>query len=105
MTMEHETGPMPPNALAKETVEAVRRALRGHGGPTPASEPAPELRSALQELARDARAKAVPPEELLATLKAIWQGLLEVENAPDQTERTRVLQRIVTICMKKYFAE
>ena len=28
MMMQHDMGPMPPNALAQETVESVRRALQ-----------------------------------------------------------------------------
>lgn len=95
---------MPPNVLAKETVDAVRGALQRYAR-APASDPAPDLRSALQALAREARLKDVPPEQLLVALKSVWQQLPEVENARDYTEQTRVLQRVVTICIKEYFAE
>jgi hypothetical protein len=104
MMMQHDTGPMPPNALAPETVDAVRRALERYvKSATP--DPAPELRAALHKLAQEARVKAVPPGEVLLTLKRIWQALPEVENARDDTEQTHVLQRLVTICIKEYFAE
>lgn len=103
MMMQHDTGPMSPNALAQEAVESVRTALEQYVGAL-GVEPAPELRAALHALARDARAKAVPPEHLLAALKGIWQSLPTVENARDHAERTRVLQRVVTICIKEYFA-
>lgn len=96
-------GPMPPNALAQETVDAVRRALQACAR-SPGADPAPELRTALHTLAREARLKAVPPEQVLVTLKGVWQGLPEVHNARDDSEHTRVLQRIVTICIKEYFA-
>ena len=65
----------------------------------------PELRIALHQLAREAKEKAVPPEQLLVALKVIWQSIPNVENAPDRTEQTRVLQRVVTICIKEYFSE
>jgi hypothetical protein len=104
MMMQHETGPMPPNALAKETVDAVRRALQRYAR-SPASDPAPDLRTALHALAHEARLKDVPPEQLLVALKSVWQQLPEVENARDHTDQTRVLQRVVTICIKAYFAE
>ena len=103
MMMEHHTGRMP-NAIAQEAVDSVRSALERHAE-TLASEPAPELRTALHALAHDARAKAVPPERLLLTLKDIWRSLPSVEKARDLTEQTHVLQRVVTICIKEYFAE
>ena len=104
MIMQHDTGPMPPNALAQETVDSVRRALQ-HYVQRPASEPAPELRSALHALATEARQKSVAPEQLLVTLKRIWQALPEVEHAHDPSEQTLILQRVVTMCIKEYFAD
>ena len=104
MMIQRDTGPMPPNALAHETVEAVRRALQLHARAT-AGEPTSELRTALHTLAREAREKAVPPEQLLITLKNVWQSLAEVENSRDFNEQTRMLQRLVTICIKEYFAD
>lgn len=104
MMMQHDTGPMSPNALAQEAVDSVRIALE-HYVETLAAEPAPELRTALHVLAQDARAKAVPPERLLVALKGIWQSLPSVEKAHDYAEQTRVLQRVVTICIKEYFAD
>ena len=104
MMMQHDTGPMPPNALAHETVDSVRQALERHASYPLAGQPVPELRDALHALALDARAKAVPPEQLLVTLKGIWQSLPTVEKARDHAEQTRALQRVVTICIKEYFA-
>ena len=102
MMIQHDTGPLPPNALAQETVDAVRRALLRHARSV---EPAIELRTALHALAREAREKAVPPEQMLVTLKNVWQSLPEVESARDLTEQTRILQRLVTISIKEYFAD
>lgn len=104
MKMQHDTGPMSPHALAQEAVDSVRIALEQFVE-TRAAEPAPELRTALHALAQDARAKAVPPENLLIALKTIWQSLPSLERARDDGEQTRVLQRVVTICIKAYFAE
>jgi len=104
MMMQHDTGPMPPNALAQETVDAVRRALQRYVQ-LPSPEPVPELRDALHLLAREAKDKSVAPEQLLITLKGIWQSLPEVERARDHNEQMHVLQRVVTICIKEYFAD
>ena len=104
MKMQHDTGPMPPNELAQQTVDSVRRALERYPQ-HPAAEPAPEVRAALHELARDARQKAIPPEQVLLILKRIWQALPDVEHARDRDEQTRVLQRVVTMCIKEYFGD
>jgi hypothetical protein len=105
MMKQHDTGPMQPSALAQETVDAVRRALHGYMLDSPSTELAPELRDALRALAHEARRNAVPPEQLLITLKAIWRTTPPLEAARDPDERTRALQRIVTICIKAYFAD
>jgi hypothetical protein len=101
--MEYDSGPMPPNELAQETVDAVRRALERY-----AREPAeagPSLRAALHELAHEARLAAVPPEHLLIVLKRTWHDLPNVANASDQAEQTRNLQTVVTMCIKAYFGD
>ena len=102
--MERHSGPMSPNAIAQQAVDSVRAALERHAE-TLAGEPGPELRTALHALAHDARAKAVPPEDLLVTLKSIWRSLPSVEQARDDSEQTHALQRLVIICIREYFAE
>ena len=94
---------MPPNEIAPETVEMVRRALERHVD-AHGAEPAPELRAALQTLAREAREKGISPERLLVALKGMWRSLSEVEHARDYDEETRILQRVVALCIKEYFA-
>jgi hypothetical protein len=101
--MEHDSGPMPHNELAQEAVDALRCALEEYARHP--AESAPELRAALHELAREARLLAMPPEELLLLLKRTWRELPDVMNAPDQTSQTRVLQNVVTMCIKEYFAD
>ena len=102
--MAHDTGPMPPNALSQDTVESVRRALERYSRAS-AEEPAAELRAALQGLAREAREKQLTPEQLLVVLKGVWYGLPDVRTAGAESEQVRVLQRVVTMCIKEYFAD
>jgi uncharacterized protein (DUF2267 family) len=104
MMKQLDQGPTLPNALAQETVDSVRRALERHVR-SPDPDPTTELRNALHDLAREARQKAVSPEQLLVTLKNIWRSLPEMESARDHTEQTRVLQRVVSMCIKEYFAD
>jgi hypothetical protein len=101
--MEHDPGRMPHNELAQETVHAVRCALERYANQP--GDGAPFLRAALHDLAREARLIAMPPEQLLVVLKHTWQGLPQVVSAPDQSEQTRILQSVVTMCIKEYFAE
>jgi len=104
MMKHYDHGPMLPNALAHETVESVRRALQRYARSADA-EPAAELRNALHDLGREARQKSVSPEQLLVTLKSIWRSLPEMEGARNPAEETLVLQRVVSMCIKEYFAE
>lgn len=101
--MEHDTGPMPPNELAHGTVDAVRCALERYVRQPAAI--APELRIALHELAREARLVAMPPEQLLVVLKQMWQTLPDIAHAQDQAEQTRIMQSVVTMCIKEYFGD
>ena len=112
MMMAHDAGSMPPNAIADQTVELVRGALERYvrAAPTavgagPSADASSELRTALQTLAREARQKQVAPERLLLVLKGIWFGLPKVQSAKEPSEQTQILQRVVTMCVKEYFAE
>ncbi|HEY2376597.1 MAG TPA: Clp protease N-terminal domain-containing protein [Gemmatimonadaceae bacterium] len=104
MMTQSDPGPMPPNEIAQDTVDAVRRALERHVN-TADAEPAPELRAALHSLAREARQKSISPEHLLVALKNIWRALPDVEHARTEDEQTRILQRVVAVCIKEYFAD
>lgn len=94
---------MPPNEVAQEAVDAVRCALDEYVR-HPAGT-APDLGAALHDLAREARLAAMPPEQLLVLLKRTWHSLSDVANASDQSEQTRLLQHVVTMCIKEYFAD
>jgi hemoglobin-like flavoprotein len=100
MMMAHDSSPTPPAGLAEDTIEAVRNALahylRAPGNPA-------ELRAALNRMADEARAKAILPEHLLITLKQIWASLAEVRSVGDVDEQTRMLQRVVTMCIREYY--
>ena len=98
--MEHDSGPVPPNDLAHEAVDAVRSALEEYARHPEAT----ELRSALHELAREARIVGMRPEELLVILKRTWTSLPVVAKAPDPLTQTRLLQSVVTMCIREYFA-
>jgi hypothetical protein len=100
MMMAHDSSPTPPSGLAEETTDSVRAALaiylRAPATPT-------ELRTALNRMADEARTKAILPEHLLVTLKQIWSTIPEVRSVGDVDEQTRMLQRVVTMCIREYY--
>jgi hypothetical protein len=100
MMMAQDSSPTPPSGLAEETTNAVRAALlqylRAPSVPN-------ELRDALNRMAEEARTKAILPEHLLITLKQIWSSLPEVRSVGDVEEQTRMLQRVVTMCIREYY--
>jgi hypothetical protein len=100
MMMAQDSSPTPPGGLAEETTDAVRAALV-HYLRAPASPN--QLRDALNRMADEARTKAILPEHLLVTLKQLWSSLPEVRSIGDVDEQTRMLQRVVTMCIREYY--
>jgi hypothetical protein len=101
MMMAHDSTPSPA-ALAEETVDAVRVALAQYIDDTSRAD---QLRSALHAMAAEARAKSILPEQLLVGLKDVWYALPNVRAMTEQTEQVRLLQRVVTMCIKEYYAD
>ena len=91
-----------PAALAAETIEAVRSALeqyvdapvRGYG-----------LQTVLRNMAKEARDKSVLPEQLLVVVKDVWFSLPSVREMNDPGDQVELLQRVVTTCIKEYYAD
>ncbi len=100
MTMAYDSSPSS-GALASATIEAVRSALAGY---VLAPLSGDELQTALCAMSADARAKSILPEHLLVTLKDVWYSLPTVQAMTEQAEQTRLLQRIVTMCIKEYYS-
>jgi len=101
MMMPHDSSPPPAAGLAEETVARARVALSQYlddpeGG-------AQELRDALDVMATEAREKTMLPEQLLVVLKDIWYSLPAVRALSDSSQQIRLLQRVVTMCIKEYY--
>jgi len=90
-----------PNVLAKETIDAVRRALAEY---VSAPSSGDDLGAALRHMAAEARSRSMLPEQLLIVLKDIWYSLPRVRSMSDSTEQVRLLQRVVTMCIKEYYS-
>ena len=101
MMMAHDSSPGDHN-LANETIDAVRTALLEY---VEAPSHGERLHAALHSLAREARDHSILPEKLLVVLKDIWFSLPSVRRMKEQEEQTRLLQRVVTMCIREYYAD
>lgn len=97
--MDADTSPPPPQ-LADETLRAVDRALASYLANS--TRPA-ELDGALTKLALEARSKAILPERLIVILKDLWFARPEVDALPSGADQARLLERVVTMCIKRYY--
>ena len=99
--MAHDSG-SGPAALATETIEAVRSALEQYvDSPVQGN----GLQTVLRNLTKEAHDKSVPPEQLLVVLKDVWFSLPSVRGMNDTGDQVQLLQRIVTMCIKEYYAD
>ena len=87
--------------LAEASVVALRSALQeclSHSGD------AARLQAVLRNIATEARSKQMRAEQLLIALKDVWYSLPQLQRAPEGDEQNRMLQRIVTQCIREYYA-
>ena len=97
--MAHDSS-TPSSRLDVESLNAVRLALRAY---LQDSEDPSALQASLLLVATEARAKKILPEQLLVTLKETWSSLPEVRAMNDAGEQVRLLQRVVTMCIREYY--
>jgi len=83
----------------KELRTALTEQLKRPDGPTP------ELASLLRKVAKEARERSIPPEELIVTFKHLWNSLAESLRPQNVDQYERVRQRLVTLCIQAYYAE
>jgi hypothetical protein len=90
----------PPSRLDDATIDAVREALREYLATASSS----ALQAALLRMASEAREKAMFPENVLVALKDTWSRLPEVRALTDPIEQSRMLHRVVTMCIQEYYS-
>ena len=64
----------------------------------------PALHDAVCALAREARARQLPPERLLVCFKAIWYAAEATHPPADREAQLRVYDQMVSLCIREYFA-
>jgi hypothetical protein len=101
MMMAYDSSQTPAGRLDDETVDAVRLALRSYLRNSSDSD---GLQASLLRMASEARARTILPEQVLITLKDVWNTLPEVRSMTDSREQIAMLQRVVTMCIKEYYS-
>jgi hypothetical protein len=101
MMMAYDSSQTPPSRLDDDTIDAVRAALREYLSNSSSST---AIQQALLRMASEARQKSMLPEHLLIVLKDVWGALPEVRAMTDTGEQIRLLQRVVTMCIKEYYS-
>jgi hypothetical protein len=99
MMMAHDSTPHRPQ-LSAASVEALRSALQeclASAAETAA------LRPALRSIALEAREKQMRAEHLLVLLKDIWFSLPQFGGTEGGEVHNRLLQRVVTLCIREYY--
>lgn len=100
MMMAHDSTPNRPE-LSASSVEALRSALLEcleQSGETSALQPA------LRQIATEARATKMHAEHLLVLLKDIWFALPQIGKPSESEQQNRLLQRVVTLCIREYYS-
>ena len=98
--MAHDSSPPPSSRLDDELLNAIRIALRGNATDV---EHSSALQASLLLVATEARARDILPEQLLVRLKETWSSLPEVRAMRDAQQQARVLERVVTMCIREYY--
>lgn len=105
MMMAHDSSHTPPARLDDETLAELRAALRAYlSKSSDAGALQGALQGALLRVSTEARQRAMLPEQLLVVLKDVWSTLPEVRAMTDAGEQIRLLQRVVTMCIKEYYS-
>lgn len=93
----------PVSSLSESTINELRSALteqlKRPDGPTQ------ELAALLRKMAREAHDQDIKPEELIITFKQLWNSLAESLRPQNADQYELVRQRLVTLCIRAYYAD
>jgi|SRR6185369_1586959 len=100
MMMARDHTPQRPQLDAR-SIESLTAALADYLAKGDVGE---SLHGVLRSLAEEARAKDMHAEHLLVALKDAWYALPSVSALPDGEPQNRMLQRVVTLCIREYYS-
>jgi hypothetical protein len=94
---ESEGGRFPSPEALSMLRSALSLYLRGDSDDAPVCD-------ALGVLAREARERKLYAEHLLIAFKRVWADMPELASIPNETERRRLLDHLVKMCIDMYYA-
>lgn len=95
-------GGLASSGLSGATVARLRGALTRQIEHPDAADP--ELARVLRQIVTEARNRQIRAEQLVVILKNVWDSLPEARYAIDREAQAQVKQRLVTLCIKAYYA-
>ena len=63
----------------------------------------PELALVLRQVVTEARNRHIRAEQLVVSLKRVWDALPQARQAIDREAQTLAKQRLVTLCIRAYY--
>jgi hypothetical protein len=85
---------------SEAALEGLRAALRHYVQSGAES----DVCDALTVLAREAQERKLHAEQMLITFKRVWMDMPEVQGIPKETDRRRLLDKVVKLCIDTYYA-
>lgn len=98
--MAFDRTPSAPN-LDPATIEGLRAVLARSASRGIHSD---DLHLLLANAATESREKGLQAEQLLLVLKELWYSLPEVIGAPSADVENRLLQELISRCIREYYA-
>jgi hypothetical protein len=94
-------GGMATGGLSGATVARLRSVLSKHiERPDEAD---PELALVLRQVVTEARSRQIRAEQLVVSLKHVWDSLPEARYAIDREAQAVAKQRLITLCIRVYY--
>lgn len=87
-------------ALSVESLDYLRDALQRYAR----EDSIDGIQPALRRIAQEAREKRMHPEQLLIALKDVWFGIPVIAPGTAAEAQGRMLQRVVTVCIRDYYS-
>ncbi len=102
--MAYDSRPAPePRALTDDTVAALRDAVVHVWREPETSDTV--LQAALARMVDEARTRALRAEEVIVAFKGLLAGIPELNSTVRRLEAVRLRERLITLCIRAYYAE
>lgn len=89
--------------LSAATIGRLRSVLSRHIDHPDESDP--DLALVLRQVVMEARTRRIRAEQLIVSLKHLWDSLPEARQAIDREAQALEKQRLITLCIRAYYRE